>query len=390
MKLSKLLKALPNVRSASSGEAIEIMDVTDDSRKVSTGTLFVCVDGHVTDGHDYAEEAVKNGAVAIIAERQLEASVPVVYVRDTRKAVAMLAAKFFSYPTKTLPVIGVTGTNGKTTVTYLLEAIFSEYGMKTGVIGTIQLKIGSQTEPIENTTPNALFLQKTFRRMLLEGVDVVIMEVSSHALDMGRVYGTEFLTTIYTNISQDHLDYHKTMTEYLHAKSLLFSQMGNQYDVNTHKYAILNHDDSSADLMRKSTAQPVMTYGTHTPCDVRAKNIQVEAGGTSFTLETENQSVHIHTRMLGYFNVYNMLAASSAALAHQVPIAYIKKALEGMRGVVGRFEQVEAGQSFSVIVDYAHTPDSLLNVLQTIKQFVKGIRMLWSGVVEIEIGQNGH
>ncbi|WP_217585687.1 UDP-N-acetylmuramoyl-L-alanyl-D-glutamate--2,6-diaminopimelate ligase [Lentibacillus saliphilus] len=373
MEFAEMLSVLSYYKVDRTIEDIDIKALEDDSRRVNVGTLFICIKGFMVDGHDFVEEAIHNGAVAILAERPLNVKqVPVVYVEDTSRAAAMLAAKFYRYPTQHLPVIGVTGTNGKTTVTYLLDAIFSQHGLKTAVIGTIQLKIGTQTYPIENTTPNALYLQKMFRKMLDNGVHIVIMEVSSHALDMGRLYGTQFTTAILTNVSQDHLDYHKTMESYIHAKSLLFAQLGNQYDPETPLFAILNTDDAAYETMKKNTAQHVVTYGQYGSSQITAANVELRHDGTTFTLHTTGGSIDIQSQLLGHFNVYNMLAACGAAIARGVPLDTIKQALETISGVDGRFEQVDAGQPFSVIVDYAHTPDSLVNVLKTIHSFVEG------------------
>src|SRR5699024_7869652 len=307
--------------------------------------------------------------VAILAEKDVSSSVPVIYVSDTSRALAIVATHFYDYPTNNMPLIGVTGTNGKTTTTYVLETIFNHYDKKTGLIGTIQLKIGDDTRPIQNTTPNALFLQKAFREMRDQDVDVGIMEVSSHALDMGRVFGCDYDVAVFTNLSQDHLDYHKNMDDYIRAKSLLFSQLGNTYVPNRKKYAIINHDDPHAQFLKTASAQHIITYGCRNKSQVMAKDIRLSASETRFTLHTPVGSVPIKSKLIGTFNVYNMLAASAAAIALGVELPIIKQALEQMEGVSGRFETVASDASFTTIVDYAHTPDSLENVLQTIKEF---------------------
>jgi len=370
MKLNELLSCLTFYQVSKNIDDIQINAIEMDSRKVTDGNLFVCIKGFTVDGHDFAEQAINNGARAIIAEKELNVSVPVIVVSDTSRALAMLSVKFLQNPSKGLSLFGVTGTNGKTTVTYLLEAIFNQHKKKTGLIGTIQLKIGDRAYPINNTTPNALVLQKMFKNMADESVDHVFMEVSSHALDQERVFGTDFDVAIFTNLSQDHLDYHKNMDDYLRAKSLLFAQLGNTYD-GRRKYAIINEDDSSSDLLKRSTAQHVLTYGCQNKADVMAKNIKLDITKTTFTLATPKGSVVITSRLIGMFNVYNMLAASAAALVKEVPLNTIKEALENIKGVHGRFEPVLAGQPYAVIVDYAHTPDSLENVLQTIKEFAE-------------------
>jgi UDP-N-acetylmuramoyl-L-alanyl-D-glutamate--2,6-diaminopimelate ligase len=369
MKLKALFSAIPFYEANSSIENIEIETLEMDSRSVREGSLFVCIPGFTVDGHHFVEEAVANGAVAIVAEKPVEANVPVIIVPDTARTLSMLAVTFHRDPTKSLPLIGVTGTNGKTTVTYLLETIFHHYEKKTAVIGTIQMKIGDDTYPVNNTTPDSLHLQRSFSKMLEQGVDQGIMEVSSHALDMGRVYGCNFDVAVFTNLSQDHLDYHKNMDDYLRAKSLLFSQLGNTYEKDKQKFAVINTDDPASDLIKRSTAQHVITYGYKQDAQVMAKDIKLDASGTYFRMVTPAGEAEINSSLIGNFNVYNMLAAGGAAIASGIPLSVIKKALESIKGVSGRFESVNVNQDFSVIVDYAHTPDSLENVLQTARDF---------------------
>ncbi|WP_010649473.1 UDP-N-acetylmuramoyl-L-alanyl-D-glutamate--2,6-diaminopimelate ligase [Oceanobacillus massiliensis] len=373
MKLKELLGVLPFYKTNSEIDRIEFNDIEMDSRKVKPGNVFVCISGFTVDGHDFVAEAAANGAVAIIAEKPVDnnISVPVVIISDTNRALSMFAAKFFDYPTSKLPLIGVTGTNGKTTVTYLLEKIFNLHQKKTGIIGTIQTKIGEDSYPVPNTTPDALHLQRLFHKMRNENVDQAIMEVSSHSLDQGRVYGCEYDIAIFTNLSQDHLDYHADLQDYLRAKSLLFSQLGNGYTSESKKYAVINEDDPACDLLKHSTAQYILTYGCKKKAAVMAVDIKLEASGTSFKLKSPVGVVDISSRLIGMFNVYNMLAAATAAIASQIPLSVIKSALESIRGVNGRFEPVAEGQDYAVIVDYAHTPDSLENVLQTSKEFAK-------------------
>ncbi|SDC66939.1 UDP-N-acetylmuramoyl-L-alanyl-D-glutamate--2,6-diaminopimelate ligase [Terribacillus halophilus] len=372
MKLAVLLSALPFYKQQADHEQIDITGVTIDSREVESGNLFICIDGAVVDGHAFAKQAQDQGAAAILAERPLDVSIPVILVKDTLRALAPLANVFYNHPSKEMRVIGITGTNGKTSMTYLLESIFRANKEATGVIGTIQMKIKEETYPVKNTTPDALFLQKGFRKMVDEGVDTAVIEVSSHALDRGRVHGTDIDVAVFTNLSQDHLDYHASFEDYFHAKSLLFSQLGNTFDPEHPKYAVINADDHYAQALIKSTAQPVCTYGIDKPADIIATDIQLASNGTSFLLQTPKGEAKITSKLMGKFNVYNMLAAVGAAICSDIPFATICQALQETTGVAGRFEPVMAGQSFGVIVDYAHTPDSLENVLTTIKSFVKG------------------
>ncbi|RLL45234.1 UDP-N-acetylmuramoyl-L-alanyl-D-glutamate--2,6-diaminopimelate ligase [Oceanobacillus piezotolerans] len=369
MKIQELLKSIPFHQTTALLSDTVVTGIEVDSRLVRDGNIFVCIEGFTTDGHNYIQDAELNGAAAIISQKKVTANIPVIIVNDTNRALAMLASKFYQYPSNEVTLIGVTGTNGKTTVTYLLERIFQIAKKKTGVIGTIQMKIGEDTYPVENTTPNALELQKSLRKMVDEKVEHVLMEVSSHALDLGRVYGTDYDIAVFTNLSQDHLDYHSTLEDYLQAKSLLFSQLGNSYNKGKPRYAIVNQDDKATTLLKKVTAQPVLTYGCKNKADVEAKNIHIGASGTSFLLVTPIGDIDINSKLRGMFNVYNMLAAAACAIASNISLSNIKLALESMEGVSGRFEVVEEELPYTVIVDYAHTPDSLENVLQTIKEF---------------------
>lgn len=372
MKLSDLAKALTFYKATASIDNIDVKGLEMDSRKVEKGFLFICIDGFTVDGHAFAADAEMRGAVAIIATKPVDVSIPVLMVEDSSRALALLANSFYGQPTRELNLIGVTGTNGKTTVTYLLEEIFNKHKHKTGLIGTIQMKIGNESYEVTNTTPDALFLQKNFRKMVDEQVTTTFMEVSSHALDLGRVFGCEFDIAIFTNLTQDHLDYHPSMEAYLHAKSLLFSQLGNSYDKERPKFAVINKDDSYSTKLLKTIAQPVLTYGIDSDADITVENLSLDANGSSFTLKTLEGNIPITSKMMGKFSVYNMLAATGAALCAGIPLETIKAALEETTGVRGRFEPVMVGQSYGVIIDYAHTPDSLENALSTIQSFAKG------------------
>lgn len=371
MKLTELLTPLFKYKKLGDSNPY-ITTIEMDSRLVTEGSLFICIKGYTVDGHDFVQQAIDKGAVAILAEKEIDANVPVVVVKDTKRAMAMLANHFYDHPTKKMTLIGITGTNGKTTTTHLIEKILTDYGKKTGLIGTMYTKIGSKTFETKNTTPESLLLQKSFAQMVEENVDAAIMEVSSHALHLGRVRGCDFNIAVFTNLSPDHLDYHKTMEAYKHAKGLLFSQLGNTYDSQQLKVAILNGDDEASEEYEKITAVQTITYGIDKPSDIMAKNIQITANGTSFTLHAFDEVLDIHMKLIGKFSVYNALAAISACLVYNVPLQSIKNSLEAIQGVAGRFETVQLGQPYTVIVDYAHTPDSLENVLKTVKQFAKG------------------
>ncbi|WP_045515515.1 UDP-N-acetylmuramoyl-L-alanyl-D-glutamate--2,6-diaminopimelate ligase [Neobacillus niacini] len=368
MKLQDLLQHL-HLLVPYQGTNPEITSIENDNRKVQKGSLFICIKGYTVDGHDFAEEAVKNGAVAVLAERALPLSVPVIIVNDTTRAMAVLADAFYQHPTKKLHLIGITGTNGKTTTSHLIEKIFSDVNRTTGLIGTMYTKIGGQKIETKNTTPESLVLQKGFQQMLDAGVDTAIMEVSSHALHMGRVHGCDYDIAVFTNLTQDHLDYHKTMDDYMHAKSLLFSQLGNTFDANKPKFAILNSDDSASVMYRKSTAAHVITYGIDNEADFHARNIHMTSAGTTFEIVIQEMSYSINIQLIGKFSVYNVLASIATAFVSGIPMQNIIDSIESVKGVDGRFELVNADQKFTVIVDYAHTPDSLENVLKTIQSF---------------------
>jgi UDP-N-acetylmuramoyl-L-alanyl-D-glutamate--2,6-diaminopimelate ligase len=355
-------------------EFVEIKGLQTDSRKVQPGDLFVCVQGLTVDGHRFAQDAVANGAVAVVLEKDVELpeSVTKVFVTDSRRVMAIVADAFYGQPTLSLGLIGVTGTNGKTTITNLVEKILSDRGKKTGLIGTIHMRCGEYTEKTPNTTPEAVELQRYFRRMLDLGAQYAVIEVSSHALEQGRVRGCNFRTVIFTNLTHDHLDFHKTMESYRDAKGLLFEQLGNTYEDSRPKAAVLNADDEASAYYAKRTAAQVVTYGIHNEADVRAREIVLRPDGCSFVAETFAGNVALDLRMTGIFNVYNALAALAACLLEGLPLEEIKESLEAFEGVRGRFEPVYSGQNFSVIIDYAHNPDGLKNVLKTAKDFTKG------------------
>jgi UDP-N-acetylmuramoyl-L-alanyl-D-glutamate--2,6-diaminopimelate ligase len=371
MKLKELLTYL-HENSIELNENPDITSIEMDSREVKNGSLFICINGYTVDGHDFAGKAIENGAAAILAERKLDVEIPVIVVKDTKRAMAVLADIFYGQPTHNIHLIGVTGTNGKTTTTHIIERILNEANKKTGMIGTMYIKIAEELKNVKNTTPESLTLQKTFREMRDKDVSHAIMEVSSHALHLGRVHGCDFNVAVFTNLTQDHLDYHKTMEAYKYAKGLLFAQLGNRFDHENVKIAVLNEDEEATEEFKKMTSAKILTYGIKNSADVMAKNIKMTSKGTEFDLVTPVETKKVTIKMVGEFSVYNILAAVSACLASTIDLETISRAIEAMEGVRGRFELVDGGQDFTVIVDYAHTPDSLENVLQTIKQFAEG------------------
>ncbi|KYG35178.1 UDP-N-acetylmuramoyl-L-alanyl-D-glutamate--2,6-diaminopimelate ligase [Alkalihalobacillus trypoxylicola] len=369
MKLSELVNVFPFLQVDVKEDPI-IQQIEMDHRQVKAGTLFICINGYTVDGHDFAKNAVENGAVAVIAEKPLALDVPVIIVKDSRRAMARLANHFYHNPTKNLHLIGVTGTNGKTSTTLILEHIFQRNAKKTGVIGTMYAKVGQEKIETKNTTPESLLLQQTFQRMVHHQVDTALMEVSSHALESGRTFGCDFNVAVFTNLTPDHLDYHKTMEDYLNAKGLLFAQLGSQYDG---KFAVLNIDDPASQKLMKMTSAEIITYSIHHNADISAKNIQLSAKGTMFELTIFNQTYQVDVQLIGKFNVYNILAAVAAAYVSGIPKEDIVKSLSELKGIAGRFETVKVNekQDFTVVVDYAHTSDSLKNVLETVQELAQ-------------------
>ena len=365
MKLHPLLNELPHYRILGAGNP-DIINIENHHRKVGYGDLFVCIQGEQMDSHLLVEDAINSGAVAIVAERPVQSSVPVVVVPDARKAMVLLTTTLYRNPTEKLTLIGVTGTNGKTTTTHLIDDIFRYHGEKTGLIGTLYMKIGSSKRSTPNTTPDPVILQRAFREMVKERVNVAIMEVSSHALTQGRVDACDFDIAVFTNLSQDHLDFHGSMDKYLKAKSILFHSLGSGRR-SEGKFAVLNIDDSSFSFLKDTLKVPFYSYGISPNADVRATEIHLGPRMTSFTIETKEMNRRIEIPLVGMFNVYNALAAIATCYMASVPMLTIIEALEMAKAIPGRFELIQEDQDFTVIVDYAHTPDSLENVLKTIK-----------------------
>jgi len=351
-----------------------ISALAHDSRMVVPGTLFVCLSGFKTDGHNYIMQAYHQGAVAILVEKEVKDIPPgltVITVADTRVAIRVITPYFFDFPSRKLRMIGITGTNGKTTTTYLLKSILQEAGFKVGVIGTIQNSIGERVIPTKNTTPDVIDLQSLLAEMVASNIDYVVMEVSSHALALERVAGCEFDIGIFTNMTRDHLDFHVTFENYLAAKAKLFQSLTQAGNYKIGKIAIINADDGAADFILSSTACKTITYGINADADLKAEHAEIKATGTRFDIVGSLCHIALQLKITGLFNVYNVLAAVGAALAEGIDSQIIKNALQKFQSVPGRFELVNVNQPFSVIVDYAHTPDGLENVLKTVQQIAK-------------------
>lgn len=351
-----------------------ITGIEHDSRKAEAGTLFVCIKGVHVDGHKFISQAVNAGAKAILTTREkveVPAGVAILRVPDLNKALDTIVPYFHDYPARSMRIIGITGTNGKTTTSYITRAILRAAGYRVGLIGTIQIMIEDEVYPIHNTTPDVVELQHTLAIMRDKGMDYVVMEVSSHALDQDRVAGIEFDTAVFTNLTQDHLDYHKTLENYMLAKAKLFDKVS-VAGVKNGKTAVVNIDDAAGKVMLEHAKCRHITYAIDKNADLRATAINVLASGANFTLNNESfGKMPLKLHITGIFNVYNVMSAVGAALAENIESAVIAKVLQEFTSVPGRFELVKAGQDFSIIVDYAHTPDGVENVLKTARKIAK-------------------
>src|SRR3954447_8862208 len=330
------------------------------SESVVPGALFFCVPGFRADGHDFAADAVKRAAAALACERPLGLGVPALVVPSVRAAMPEVAARFYGDPTRELKVVGVTGTNGKTTTAFLVRALLEAAGIPTGLLGTVKSVVGGADEPVERTTPEAIDLQATFRRMLDAGDRACAMEVSSHALELGRAEGIHFACRIFTNLTQDHLDFHETMEAYFAAKARLFE--GGE------GARVVNVDDEYG----RRLAEGSTTYGIDREADYRGRDIHFDPAGSSFVVDTRAGPLDLETRLPGLFNVQNVLAAVAAARSLGVEAETIRAAVARAARVRGRFEPVDEGQEFTVLVDYAHTPEALDNVLRAAREITRG------------------
>ena len=357
--LGDLLSDLPNVQIRGDADA-PISSVCYRSGDAAPGALFLCVPGSATDGHAFAIDAVERGAVALVVDHWLEVDAAQALVPAVREAMGPVSAAFYGRPADGMTVAGVTGTNGKTTTTYLLEAIFGADGRTPGVVGTTGVRIDGRPQPFPRTTPEAPDLHRLLAEMAREGVDAVAMEVSSHGLDQHRVDGVRYAAAVFTNLSQDHLDYHASMEEYFQAKARLFTPAMSDR-------AVVNLDNEQGRRLALA-GLPTITYGVAPDADVRAFDLETTADGIAFRVD----GTTIRSALRGSFNVENCLAAFATARALGIDDGIAADAISGVRGVPGRVETVEAGQRFLVMVDYAHTPDSVENVLRASRPLAAG------------------
>lgn len=350
-----------------------VTGIAYDSRRVKAGDLFVCWKGARHDGHHYAGDALARGAVAIVCERPLpDVAAPQIVVDDARLVMAHMAAAFYGHPSRRMRLIGVTGTNGKTTTSHLIKGVLEAAGFRVGLLGTIQYVVGDQVLEAPRTTPESVDLQALLARMAAGGITHCVMEVSSHAVALKRIAGCRFAAGVFTNISHDHLDFHPTFEDYLEAKADFFRQLD---PADTTAVAIVNGDDPRAHRIAAACRVPVWRYGLVRRAEFGAQGVEVLPEGARFQARTPWGSFPVDLQLTGQFNVYNGLAAVAVGIWAGADRGAIRRGLASVRGVPGRFERVDVGQPFTVLVDYAHTPDSLENVLRAARSFTPG--RLW-------------
>ena len=365
MKLKDIIRNC-SVKEVYGSLDVEIAGVEFDSRKIKKDSLFVCIKGYTVDGHNFIETAMKQGATAFLIEDDVEMVEGYTYIKveSTRTDMAKVAAVFYNNPTKELSVLGVTGTNGKTSITTFLRETLELAGKKSGLVGTISIDNGEEVIVSKNTTPESMELQQHFRTMLNSGCDYCAMEVSSHSLCLGRVDETEYEIGVFTNLTPDHLDFHKDLDDYRNAKEMLFHK--------TTKANVINIDDEGGQKIVESIKDlktPLYTYAIDNEADFMAKDIKITASGVSYRLVTPTYEEDIFVPVPGKFTVYNTLAVIATAYLLGIDKDIIKESLKNTKGVPGRFEAVQNDKGIHVIIDYAHTPDALENVINTARGF---------------------
>ncbi|RJP24812.1 MAG: UDP-N-acetylmuramoyl-L-alanyl-D-glutamate--2,6-diaminopimelate ligase [Candidatus Abyssobacteria bacterium SURF_5] len=369
MKLYSLLDELTE-KTVTGGADIEITGITADSRKVQKGFLFVAIAGNKEDGHRYVEHALRQGAAAVVGKSVAELpGVVSIAVPDSRKAAALLAEAFYEHPSRQLNVIGITGTNGKSSTLYLIRSILSAAGISSSGIGTICYSVAGTTEAAKNTTPGPIDLSSSLRKALDAGHTHFVMEVSSHALHQFRVEAIRFAVAVYTNLSLDHLDYHANMEDYFVSKRHLFELLSRNPQANC---AVISADDARGKDIAAATQTRKLTFGIKNPADICARNIEIGASHTAFLASTPAGDFPVNLKLLGRHSVYNALAAAGVCLGLDIDVSTIKQGLEQLELVPGRFERVSEGQPFEVIVDYAHTPEAIKLLLESARSICKG------------------
>ena len=366
MELNKLLEGV-EIRGIVGETRKEIKGIAYHSKKVNPGDLFVALRGWEADGHRFIDEAIARGAEAILLEEEVEVEDRTsIFVPNSRKALARVASNFYGDPSNRMSLIGITGTNGKTTTSFLLESILRRAGWQVGVIGTINYRYGQNVFPAWNTTPESLDLQRMLSEMSEEGISHVVMEVSSHGLDLDRVYGCQFDGAIFTNFTSDHLDYHQTLERYFESKRKLFYELLPE-SRKPHRFAVTNADDPKGEEIVKGVDLPILRYGLDKPCDVFATDVSLTFEGISCEIRTPKGPFSLHSKLIGRFNLYNILSAVAAGFGMGLPLEVLKEGAEAVEGISGRFEKVPNSKSIHIIVDYAHTRDALERVLLGLK-----------------------
>lgn len=369
MQLARLLRRLDSRRSGKLSENVDISGLACDSRSVTKGSLFIAINGTKVRGSDFIAEAIRKGASCVVAANGstagFERRVPVIHFPDTRYALAVLADEFFGHPSGKLKVIGVTGTNGKTSITYLIRSILQEAHFSCGIIGTINYSFKEKILPAQNTTPGPLDLQMFLKQMVDAGCAYCIMEVSSHSLDQQRTAGIDFKAALFTNLTHDHLDYHLNLENYFSAKAKLFRGL------NKDAFSIINADSPYAGRLAALGRGKLITYGIDSSqADIRARNLALDLAGSEFILHTKKRKTKIKTHLIGRHSISNLLAAITFALSQKIELAQIVRAVQDFNGVKGRLERVKARER-NIFIDYAHTPDALANVLGVLRQLSK-------------------
>jgi len=362
VKLAELVCCLPGAE-LSGADDLEATSVTHDSRRASEGALFVAIRGLTADGNAFVGAARAKGAVAVASEAAPAAGVPWIRVRDAREALAVFSAAVLGHPAEALTLVGITGTNGKTTTAGLIDAALRAAGQKTGLLGTVEYRIGDVPRAAARTTPEASDLQALFREMVDCGCGTAVLEVSSHSLALKRVHGCRFQVAVFTNLTRDHLDFHGDMDAYFAAKRVLFDTL-----LREDGHAVVNVDDDRGPEIVQAARGRAWTYSLSRPAHLTAEGLVLSLGGTRFRLRSPSGDFDVWTPLLGRFNVQNMLAAFGAALALGVPAEAALRGLTAFPGVAGRLERVDAGQDFTVLIDYAHTDDALKNLLETLRE----------------------
>jgi UDP-N-acetylmuramoyl-L-alanyl-D-glutamate--2,6-diaminopimelate ligase len=362
LRLGDLVKDLPGAELHADADQ-DIAAVTHDSRQSNAGSLFVAIRGLAADGHDFIDAALRKGATAVVSEEPPRENVPWVRVGDVREALALLSASVFGHPSRDLDLVGVTGTNGKTTTAYMIDSALRETGDPVGLIGTVEYRIGDRVAEAVRTTPEAPELQSYLRQMVDGGCHHGVLEVSSHSLALKRVLGVEFQVGVFTNLSRDHLDFHGDMDAYFAAKRILFDSL-----LRKGGHAVINVDDDRGAELARTTEHPVSTCSLSPGADFTAEDVRLSFEGTHFRARTPAGVFDVQTSLLGRFNVLNALCAFGACFALGLPPDAVQRGIASLKGVSGRIERVDVGQDFTVLVDYAHTDDALKNLLESVRE----------------------